>query len=119
MTDDARRALTEEERARLQAARHLGGACGRCGRALAADEPVWIEPVPVDPAGAIRWLAPLGGECASRAFLRETAGKAPEPCAACGRGVYWGSAGRRRLAATCSRRCAARWWKARRRERGS
>ncbi len=117
MRDQAQRPLTEDERARIHAARSAGGLCAGCGRALAAGEPVWIELVVVNPAGAIRWLAPLGRECASPVFLRETEGRGAVPCAACDRGVYSRSADPRRVATVCSRRCAARWQKARRKGR--
>ena len=113
MTDDARRALTNEARDRVQEARRRGGMCGLCGRALAADEPVWIERLPVYGAGSPRWWAPLGGECASPAFRAEVAGTAPAPCVSCGRGVYYRSAHPRRRLAFCSRRCEDRHHNAR------
>ena len=50
MSDDAHRPLTEEERARIQAARQRGEACGRCGRAFAEGESIWIERLAVGPA---------------------------------------------------------------------
>ena len=80
MDRDARRVLTEEARTRLFAARHAGGLCAGCGRALAADEPVWWARFAL--RGAYGWISyqsgPVGRECASPAFLQETAGQEPE-----------------------------------------
>ena len=113
MSDAARRVLTDEGRARIQDARTRGEVCALCGRELAADEAIWIERVAVNPTGSIRWLAPLGRECATSAFVRETEGKDPESCVACGRGMYSQSPDPRRAEVLCSRRCAARRQKAR------
>jgi len=44
MTDDARRVLTEEERARARLARAYGLVCGSCGKALARGETVPTPP---------------------------------------------------------------------------
>ena len=124
MSDDARRALSEEDRARIRTARRDGGLCGLCGRALAEGEPVWMERVEVGTyhsgRGAIYWRAPVCAACASPAFRAKTEGTGPERCAGCGRGLYYaGSGGRRRLA-LCSTRCSSRYQGARAREaRGS
>ena len=40
MTDDARRALTEEEKALARIAKAYGLTCGACGTPLAEGEPV-------------------------------------------------------------------------------
>jgi hypothetical protein len=111
MTDDARRALTEEERARIHAARRAGGLCGLCGRALAEGEPIWMERLEVgDDYGRVRhWRAPVGRECALPEVLSATEGVAPEPCVVCGRGVYYQTPNSRRRLAHCSRRCAGRY----------
>ena len=120
MTDDARRPLTEEERARAQYARTYGSACGACGRALDAGEPVWMERVEVGPAyrgrGAIYWRAPVCGACAPPAFRAETDGTAPGRCAGCGRGVHYRSGAHSRRVAVCSKRCGSRYHQARARE---
>ena len=111
MSEDARRALTEEERARAQAAKTRGGLCGRCGRALAEGETVWIERVPVGRPYGRRpavWWVPVGGECASPAFRAEVEGREPAPCVGCGRGLFYRRADSRRRAAVCSRRCGQR-----------
>ena len=108
MTDDARRVLTEEEKAVAQAARARGGMCALCGRALGADEPVWIERVDAYGGGGAYWRGPVGRECASPAFVSETEGTMPVPCAGCGRGVYARYAHPRSRAVTCSRRCRSR-----------
>ena len=108
----------EQHRARVLAARRTGTLCAGCGRALAADEPVWLERLPV---GGTYRRAPVGAECASPAFLRATDGLSPLPCAHCGRGVYyrdgaWSSIRRRAL---CSRVCDSRYHTARRRGKTS
>ncbi len=108
MSDDARRPLTEEERARLQAARMSGGTCAGCGRALAAGKPVWWERFDVcRPDGTrsvIRWAA-VGRECASPSLVRGTGVGAPARCLGCGRGVHLGPITRPRAPALCSPRC--------------
>ena len=120
MSDDARRALSEEERARAQAARQRGETCGACGRALGDGELVWMERVEVGPAyrgrGAIYWRAPVCGACASPAFRAETEGTEPERCAGCGRPIYYGATARGRRVALCSKRCGSRYHQARARE---
>ena len=116
MTDDAPRPLTEEEQALAQVAKGRGGLCGRCGRALAEGEPVWIERVNVYGDGRAYWWVPVARECAPPALLSGTEGTAPERCAACGRGVYvWHGQSRRRMV-TCSRRCRHRVVAERRKE---
>ena len=121
MTDDARRALSEEVRGRIQAAKTHGRTCARCGRGLAGGEPVWIERLVVVIPGRRRsgYRAPVGAECASPAFRAATEGIEPAPCAACGRGVHDPLAQRRRWPAACSRRCAGRYYLARAKERGA
>ena len=119
MTDDAPRVLTEEERARAQAARARGGMCALCGRALAPDEPVWIERVGAYGDGGAYWRVPVGRECASPAFVSEPEGAAPAPCVGCGRPVYSRSTHPRQRVAACSRRCRERYHNARARERTS
>ena len=120
MSDDARRVLSEEERARAQAARQRGETCGACGRALGDGEPVWMERVEVGPAyrgcGAIYWSTPVCGACASPAFRAATEGTAPERCAVCGRGVHYRSGAHSRRLALCSKRCSNRYHQARARE---
>ena len=120
MSDDARRPLTEEERARIFEARRNGGLCGLCGRVLAADEPVWMERLVTDTWGwrrsPIYSLTPVGAECVSAAFRAATQGADPEPCITCARGVYYRTADARRRWAACSRRCRSRFQTAYRRE---
>ena len=115
MTDDAPRPLTEEGRARVHAARAGGGVCASCGRALAPDDPVWVVRFDVTGRG-VYWRAPVAEECASPEVLRVTDLQEPEPCTACGRGVYYPSATPRRRWVSCSRRCAMQAAKARYRE---
>ena len=120
MTDDVRRVLTDEGRARIQAAKVRGGTCALCGRALAEGETVWIERLGVGPAyngrGAIYWRAPVCGACASPASRAETEGTEPERCAGCGRPIYYGATARGRRVALCSKRCGSRYHQARARE---
>ena len=124
MTDDARRPGearieasddAERRRALIYAARARGELCAGCGRALAADEPVWIERFVTGLAAPQRrrlspshTQAPAGAECASATFRAATEGTEPERCAGCGRGVYYRVADTRRRTPTCSRRCSAR-----------
>ncbi len=121
MSDDARRLLTEEERARIRAARERGGMCARCGRALPAREPVWIEHVVVGVKAGTRrapisWRVPVGIECAAPDFRAEAEGRQPEPCLGCGRGVYHRVASPCRYLPLCSRACGHRFRRARARE---
>lgn len=119
MTDHARRALTEEERARMLEARYSGGLCAGCGRALADDELVWRAPFALPGAyGSIshQW-GPAGRECAAPEVLRETEGREPVPCTGRGRGVYYRSGDALRRVPTCSKRCAGRYQTARARAR--
>ena len=132
MTDDARRPGearieasddAERRRALIYAARARGELCAGCGRALAADEPVWIERFVTGMMAAgrrrpspSRTQAPVGAECASAAFRAATEGTEPERCAGCGRGVYYPVADTRRRTPTCSKRCSARASVARGRE---
>ncbi len=125
MTDVARRLgrvmlnMDDEQevrRARAQAAKRYGGTCANCGRALADEEPIWLERLEV--RGAWRadfYRAPVGRECASPASVRGSDGLAPEPCLGCGRGVYFATTGRRHGEPFCSRRCRTRRDGARRR----
>ena len=120
MTDDARRPLTEEERARLHAVRAQGGICALCGRTLAADEPVWVVRVDAYGDGRAYWRAPVGRECAPPGLLSETEGLVPERCAGCGLAMYYLASYPRRRMALCSKRCDYRYRVARRKEaRGS
>jgi hypothetical protein len=125
MSDDPRRLTTEEERERVRAARRRGSLCARCGKMLAADEPVYVERVAVilkpftaastrSSQRTVHWDMPVGVECAAPEFVRRTEGRAPERCAGCGRPVYYTvqRAGRRR--AVCSQVCRSRADNARR-----
>ena len=122
VTDDARRVLTEEERARIQEAKRNGRLCALCGRALAEGETIWVEWITIHGGhgDVSRWRAPVGVECASPAFRTATEGGQPERCAGCGRGVYYQSAHWRRRLVLCSRRWAGRVTRSRLKEaRGS
>ncbi len=116
MTHDARRPLTEEERARIQAARDRGDRCARCGRFFDDGEPVWIERLSVgpgyDPTRAVYWRAPVGRECASPQAFRDACGADPLRCPVCGRPFYRPSRPARSLGC-CSRYCSNRVSKAR------
>ena len=107
MTDDARRPLSEDERARIHAARRDGGMCTACGRPRAEGEAVWMDRVVVrgEYGDVAHWRVPVGAECVSPEFRRETEGKEPEPCVGCGRGVYYQAAPGRQRRALCSRVC--------------
>ncbi len=119
MTDDVQRALTEEERARIHAARRNGDTCAGCGRAFLEGEVIWIERLAIH-AGygeGTYWRAPVGAECVSSETIRATCNTEPEDCAGCGRAIYYRATGpgRRRLA-LCSKRCATRHAQGRARE---
>ena len=118
MTDDARRPMTEEGLARIQAARRDGRSCALCGRGLAEGETVWMERVVVALSGwRLRsYRAPVGAGCASPELVRATEGAAPERCAGCGRGVHYRSGAHSRRVALCSKRCSSRYQQARARE---
>ena len=105
MSADLRRLTTEEQRERLHLARRRGGMCAACGRALGADETVYIERF--SDRGS-RTEAPAGIECASPELLKQTKGQQPERCAECGRGVYYRATNTKRRQALCSRACGAR-----------
>jgi hypothetical protein len=103
--------LTEEERARINAARRAGGVCAGCGRALAPDEPVWLEKAKIGRSSqgkALWWWVPVGRECATPATLLATEQVVPESCVGCGRGVYQLSGHGLRRATACSKRCTSR-----------
>ena len=122
MTDDARRPLTEEERARIHAARNRGGMCALCGRALVEGETIWMERLAVrdEYGGTTYWRVPVGAECIAPETLRATCSTEPERCAGCGRGVYYQAEHPRRRLVLCSKRCAGRYRAARAKEaRGS
>ena len=112
MADDAPCQPTDEERARMYAARTRGGMCARCGRGLAEGETVWMERLTGGLWGRRRAprfvLVPVGAECASASFRAATAGTEPVACVGCGRGVYVQPDRRRRRRVACSRRCSAR-----------
>src|SRR5687768_3011495 len=100
MSGDLRRLTTEDERERAQATPRRGGLCAWCGRTLAEGETVYVERVEVSwkpftgtsmrrSRGTVHWDLPVGAECASPDFLRRTAGREPERCAACDRPMYY------------------------------
>jgi hypothetical protein len=124
VSDDARRVLTEEERARIQAARRNGDTCGRCGRTLGEGETIWVTRIAVrgEYGGVTHWRAPVGVECIAPTARAATAGAEPERCAGCGRGIYEAmlSPGPRPRRVLCSQRCRIRYDRARAKEaRGS
>ena len=80
--------LTEEQRARIHAARARGKLCAGCGRDLVDGEHVWIERFTTGGGGRGFWQAPVGAECASPETVRATCRTGPEVCAGCGRGVF-------------------------------
>ena len=110
MNDDERRPLTEEERARIQAAKARGETCAGCGRALLEGEPVWFERFAIHGGYGYPsyWWAPVGVECAAPEAVRETRGIEPSACVGCGRGIFNQPAHPRRLVASCSKRCVMR-----------
>jgi hypothetical protein len=114
VSDDDRRPLSEEERARLHEARYRGGLCAACGRALAEGEAVWFErfAAPGVYGQVWPWWAPVGEECAAPETLRAAQGVEPERCLGCGRGMYRSPSGRAGLP-FCSRRCSRRYHQAR------
>jgi hypothetical protein len=102
--DDAvRHVTTDEQREWLYAARQRGGRCAGCGRTLAVDDVVYVEPFLIE--GAARVPGAVGPECASPAALRDTQGREPERCDGCGRPMHYLVTSRRRQRAICSRRC--------------
>ena len=117
MTDDARRVLTEEEKALARIAKAYGLVCGSCAKPLAEGETVWMQRLGVGPTysgrGAIYWRAPVCDACASPAFRAATEETEPGRCAGCGRGVYYQADRRRRGLALCSRTCGSKYRKAR------
>ncbi len=122
MTDDARRPLTEEERARIHAARARADMCARCGRELVGGEAIWMERLTIhhERGGTTHWRAPVGAECVSPETIRATGATEPEPCLGCGRGVHYGATAYPRDFVVCSGRCRNRYERARAKEaRGS
>jgi hypothetical protein len=107
-------AETQERLDRLDLSWTAGGLCGWCGRPLDAAETVYVDrftvvaPDLVRPSsmrGRDRMLAPVGIECATPELLAAVAGREPEPCVSCGRGVLYRQANGNRVRVTCSRRC--------------
>jgi len=116
VSEERLRVVTEEQRERLRAARRSGGMCAACGKTLGDDEVAYLERFLL----GVRVLsgshvvtyasdayAPVGAECASAAFLEQTAGTEPERCARCGRGMYDQRRRSPRRQAFCSKRCTA------------
>ncbi len=116
MSDDPRRVETQEALDRLHLARKRGGLCAACGKALHPREPVYWERVVVDidrSAIGLRhyttaFEAPVATECVSAAFRTAMSGQPAEPCAGCGRGVYYRVPNPRRRRAACCQRCRVR-----------
>jgi hypothetical protein len=108
MSGDARRVLGQADVARLFAARSMGGTCAACGRALAGDEPIWMERLDIVDAGRRvgSYRAPVGRECASPELVRESETAA---CLSCGRGIHYGPTPRPRDLVLCSKRCCGRY----------
>jgi len=109
MSDAARRPLTEEERARIQAAKARGETCAGCGRALVEGETVWFEQFAIhgEYGELSYWWAPVGAECAAPETVRATCRAEPASCVGCGRGVFNQPTHPLRRATSCSRRCRA------------
>ena len=108
--DDPRRA----RRKAAYAARDTAGICGRCGRALESDEPVWREQCAQDGGlfgGTTSILAPVCKGCHSRygRFWRA-------PCRHCKRPVH-NAIGFQGRDVFCSERCHGELHKARLRQR--
>ena len=125
MAEPARWARTRDQIDLLHAARSRGGLCAACGRELGDGEVVYVErfavgvkrPTWAGGAGHQAFaFAPVGVECASPELLARTEGHDPDPCAWCGRLVFYRVAPPTRGRATCSRRCVSRLGHARRRE---
>jgi hypothetical protein len=117
VSDERLRIMTDEQRARLHAARRWGTVCAACGRPLGGGETVYLERFQfgmrrLHGSGAMIRMsavsAPVGSECASPEFLEQTAGTEPERCAGCARGVYYRRQRSTRRRALCSRRCSSR-----------
>jgi len=111
MNNDApRRLATDEQRDRLFTARHRGGLCAACGRALAEAEPVFMERFVFRQVGpsTLRIQAPVCRACASPDTLDRMAGREPERCAGCGRAVFYPKVRGGRQRALCSRDCRNR-----------
>ena len=109
--DDPRRAV----RKMAYAARNTAEVCGRCGRALKPDEPVWREQCAREPGyfgGTTSILAPVCDACHSQyqRFWHE------HPCGHCGRPVY-NAVGFQGRDVFCSERCHNELHKARLRRR--
>ena len=117
VSEERLRVVTEEQRERLRAARRTGGMCAACGKTLGDDEVAYLERFLLGArvlsgshvvTYASDAYAPVGAECASAAFLEQTAGTEPERCAGCGRGVHYRAVRPTRRQALCSKRCVAR-----------
>src|SRR5688500_3524009 len=117
MSVPERWARTEGQIMLMYQARRQGDLCAWCGKRLDDGETVYIEqfltgerPSERQGTGAHRSIAsaPVGSECASPELLKQTEGQTPEPCALCGRGVFYREARSRRQQTICSRRCGSR-----------
>jgi hypothetical protein len=108
-----------EELRRFNAARDQGGLCAACGRALGADEPVYIDQMLLDrnafAASGARWGvrlaprdAPLGVECVSPELLVRLEGREAERCVGCGRAMHYAKERAHRQRAVCSQACRNR-----------
>ena len=109
MSDEARRLRTEGQAERFYLARRRGGLCAACGRELKDGEPVYVEQFDDFRGSWVnRPMAPVGAECASDELRHAAASREPEPCAGCGRPMYYGVQNSWRKQALCSHSCRYR-----------
>jgi len=116
VSEDVRRPVTEQDRARIQAAKARGEACAGCGRALVDGEHVWMERFAIhgEYGELSYWWAPVGAECVAPETVRATCATEPARCGGCGRGIFNQPAHPLRRGVSCSRRCVVRSSAARR-----
>jgi len=110
------------QRSYIEAARRTGSMCGRCGRALAPDETVWMSRIyvarpmaPVAVGHSMKEPMPNGRAIARVPTCRQCRPSRtwlpPESCDGCGRHVVYPRSGLRRRHACCSVRCRGRAYK--------
>jgi hypothetical protein len=115
-------------RARRRRARRTAEICGKCGRTLDEQEPVYVTRVKLIPTRTTRWLAPVCEGCAPD-YMKDTNGShyyvqrltkifPSRPCESCGRTVVFDTTPalwRRRKHVHCSSRCQDTYYRRARR----
>ncbi len=100
----------------LRRAQHTAEICGKCGRALDPQEPVWRTFISNGPPFFRYSILPLCGD-RCRAVISWRRYLPERPCEGCGRGVFNQTNGRSHKHAFCCQQCQRDYYSARQREK--